>query len=81
MNEEQVVDLDVVEEEEKVEIPPLASDLMVFEVSLDSLDLTTLAGHKDEIIDPRAVAIKSAIIDQKTDTLKVRLITARCNLK
>ena len=75
MNEEQVVDIDVVEEE-KVEIPPLASDLMVFEVSLD-----TLAGHKDEIIDPRAVAIKSAIIDQKTDTLKVRLITARCNLK
>ena len=81
MNEEQVVDEDVVEEEEKVEIPPLASDLMVFEVSLDSLDLTTLAGHKDEIIGPRAVAIKSAIIDQKTDTLKVRLITARCNLK
>ena len=32
MNEEQVVDVDVVEEE-KVEIPPLASDLMVFEVS------------------------------------------------
>ena len=25
--------------------------------------------------------IKSEIIDQKTDTLKVRLITARCNLK
>ena len=32
MNEEQVVDVDVVEEE-KVEITPLASDLMVFEVS------------------------------------------------
>ena len=81
MNEEQVVDVDVVEEEEKVEIPPLASDLMVFEVSLNANDLTILAGHQDEIIDPKGIAIKSAVIDQKTDTLKVRLITARCNLK
>lgn len=77
MNEEQIVDV----EEEQIKIPPLASDLMVFEVLLDASDLTNLAGHKDEIIDPRAVAIKSAVIDQKTDTLKVRLITARCNLK
>ena len=78
MNEEQVVDvIDELPEEELAK----PTDLMVFEVSLNANDLTILAGHKDEIIDPRAVAIKSAIIDQKTDTLKDRLITARCNLK
>jgi hypothetical protein len=66
MNEEQIVDVEVVEENKnEVEIPPLASDLMVFEVSLDAFDLTNIAGHKEEIIDPRAVAIKSAILDQK----------------
>lgn len=78
MNEEQVVDvIDELPEEELAK----PTDLMVFEVSLNANDLTILAGHQDEIIDPKGIAIKSAIIDQKTDTLKVRLITARCNLK
>lgn len=66
---------------EKVTPKESDSDLMVFDVKLDAKALVTLAGHQNDLINPTNTAIKFAKINQETDTLDVRLITSRCNLK
>lgn len=57
------------------------SDLMVFDVTLDVKTLVTLTGHQNDLINPNNTSIKFAKVNQEDDTLSVRLITARCNLK
>lgn len=57
------------------------SDLMVFNITLDVKALVTLAGHQDSLVNPLNTTIKVAKVNHDTDTLDVKLVTSRCNLK